>query len=243
MDHLLEQRAQLIRFEGRGPREREEEDGAESVDVGGFADLRDVSRELLGRREARRPEEDSALREALGLGEASEAEVADAHPIAVDPVAVDDDVLGLEVAVEDPVPVRVRDREGDLADEPRRASGLEGTGLLDDAAERRPGRELHHVVRLVPLEPGAEEADDPRMRDPGEGLRLALEPSERIRARGPVAAEDLERERVTRKARVARAEDGAHASLADLRLEHVAADRPHARRVTAKPRARPRSSR
>ena len=90
------------------PDEHLVEDDAERVDVGLAVDL--VAERLLGRDVVRRAEDAAVGRQALLLERAGDPEVGDLRRA----LLVDEDVLGLDVAVDDPARVRGAERAGDL---------------------------------------------------------------------------------------------------------------------------------
>ncbi len=132
------------------------EDRAEGEDVAALVDR--ASGHLLGRHVRRRAEDLPFLRqsqgrrvsadgrgEAVAVDQLGQAEVDDLGVA----LAGDEDVVGLEVAVDDPRPVRLGQAVGDLGHHldapPQRQRGLDGL------AQRRAVDELHgDVVDLIP---------------------------------------------------------------------------------------------
>src|SRR5205085_6300317 len=111
------------------PRERLVEDEPEAVDVGRPRDR--LAAHLLGRHVGGRPEERPRVREAAGGEVAHEPEVDEARLARL----LDEDVLGLEIAVDDSVRVAVGDRARDLRAEAARLADSE-LPLLDPLAQR-----------------------------------------------------------------------------------------------------------
>ena len=108
-------------------------------------------------------------------------------------LVVDDHVLRLDVAVDDPAPVRVAERLQDLLGEVDRDVRRQRAALAHELLQRAPVDQLHRDVgRPVPL--GAvEDADDVRVREPRRGLRLAPEALAELRVLGEAPAQQLQR--------------------------------------------------
>ena len=106
-------------------------------------------------------------------------------------ILVEEDVVRLDVAVHDPAPVRVVERDGDLRGIPRRERGTaDGPIAHDDVGQRAAGEvrhdEEHDVADLAVVDDRA----DVRVRQLRRRLRFAPEalPHLRRRARGAGAA-------------------------------------------------------
>ncbi len=114
------------RAKGRGPGEHAVEHAAERVEV--RPPVEGLTAGLLRRHVLGRPAYEPGDRDggALVLDELGDPEVADLHVLAS--LVVDDhhDVLGLQVAVDDAVVVRLFEREEDAADQVRDPPGGEG---------------------------------------------------------------------------------------------------------------------
>ena len=139
-------------------------------------------------------------------------------------VAVEQEhVLRLEVAVDDALVVGGGERARDLRGDPDRAHRRERRAEPDRRAERLARHELHHRVGHA-VGRGAEvgDVDDVGVADARRRLGLLDEPADRRGVAHRLALEDLDRERALDH-RVARGEHHAHAALADLLLDVVAA--------------------
>ena len=227
LDVGAEQLEHPLPLEGRAPRRELVEDDAERVQVGGRSDVGGAR--LLGRRVAERADE-LAVGGQRGVGAAhlGHAEVGDAHASVVG----QEDVLGLQVAVDHPRRVErrqaARGLPGDLAEQ---ALGHR-PHLLEERAQRAPLHPLHdeEVVRR-PLDAGladVERADDvlvdERQPEPG----LAQEPLADGGDREQVREDHLDREGRVARGRLDLVHD-AHAPAPDVAAEPIAPE-PRARR-------------
>ena len=219
VDDLVRDRREVVADEGLPLREELVEHDAEREEIAPPVHL--LARHLLRRHVVRRPEELAGLREARGL-DLRDAEVRDLHG----PVGRDDDVRGLDVAVDDPAPVRViegvRDGHRDLRDAVPRERDL----LLQELLEILPLDVLHRDEGRLGLDLLADvvDRDDVRVRERSGRLRLAHEPFVELallvvvlrggpdRLEGHPAPDD----------RVAPEVHDAHRSLAELALHLVA---------------------
>ena len=185
---------------GEGPPPRQElvEDGPEGELVGPVVDVASLG--LLRGHVRGRPDGDSrdrrrgagnrcVVRRGDGRGrEEREAEVEDLRV----PLARDEDVRGLHVAVDEPRLVRGREAGGDLRREVERARDGE-RARREEVGERPPRDELEDEERRVRVERDVVDGDDVRV---GEGRgrpRLPRELAERVR-RGAGAEEELDRD-------------------------------------------------
>ncbi len=121
--------------------------------------------------------DDHALRGELadrrGLCRFRDSEVGHEHV----PPAVEQDVVGLHVAVDDSVLVSVAERIGDLSRDAGRVANREAMLLLEQMSERRAVDAAHHDVQhLVLVAPDLVDRDDVRMLELCAGARLAYEP-------------------------------------------------------------------
>ncbi len=108
-------------------------------------------------------------------------------------LCVDDHVLGLEVAVDDPVAVGEAGRLehlADRADRPLRAVRPGVDQLLQGAALEYLHRDVVGALDVAAVEDG----DDVGVLEAGGGLRLAAEPLDELAVLGEAAVEDLQRD-------------------------------------------------
>src|SRR5690606_2064054 len=161
-----------------------------------------------------RPEHPPVLGEPVLLEAARDAEVRHLRA----PLAVDEDVLRLDVAVDDPLGVRGGERAADL--------DRVGDGLLDrqppaaaDALLQRLALDvLEDDVGVAVVLAGVDDGDDVRVREAGGGAGLAPEALELVRLRRDVAVEQLDRHPPLQRL-VEGPVDGGHATRAHLLLE------------------------
>ena len=176
------------------------EDAAEGENVGARVGL--LAADLFGRHVRRGSGYDSGVgEERLGqrvglrlrtLEQFREAEVDDLRVA----VAVDHDVLGLEIAVDDPALVRLRDRFRDLR---QRLEQLRQTRAVVDArAQRRAVDELHRDVRnslVVNLRLiDRVDVDDVRMIERRSRARLLAKALQAVGIDGEAPRQDLDRD-------------------------------------------------
>ena len=145
---------------------------------------------LLGGEVLRRPDDRSRLGHLARRAGACDAEVHHLHAA----LAVHDHVVRLDVAVDDPVPVREAERREDLARVVDRDAERRRAARDEQLLQRPPLDVLHRDV-VRPLRVAAVvDRDDARVREPGGVLRLAAEAlDELLVARVPVV-EDLDRD-------------------------------------------------
>jgi hypothetical protein len=222
---------------------------AQGVDVAPAVDLA-LAEGLLGAHVGRGAEHRADLREALGAGVEQraprDAEVGDHRAAAL---AVEQDVVGLDVAVHDAARVRVGERVGhvgeDAADDGHRRARLPGEPRAEALAVDERHREEGDAGALV----HREDRHHVRVRETGGRLGLAQEAGAHVGAEGEVRREHLEGDAAP-EAQVAGlvhhrhgaaphlaldlvlVADGRGDALAEL-VDHVApAGRAHARRGT-----------
>ena len=195
------------------------EDAAERVDVRALVER--VARDLLGGDVLERADDlagggDSRER-ARALGQPEVAEVA----VLATAGLRDEDVRGLDVAVDEALLVRGVERLGDLGEELDRALRLERTVLRDElgevgALDVAHGEEEHAVLlaRLV-------DGDDVRVVERGGDPRLAQEALAEALVLGELGRDHLERD-LAPETLLLGAVDRAHAAAADERLDVVA---------------------
>jgi len=175
-----QRRQHLLRHEGlRGrPGERRlsaqhlVEDAAEAVDVAAPVHLRRATgllRAHVGRRADREPDLGQALA-ARGLARGGDAEVGHDRL-----VPVEQDVLGLDVAVDHPVPVRVVQPQGDLAGDADGGGYRQPTLALQSPAQGLARHVRHHVIEEPVGLAGVEQRKDMRVGKAGDGADLPEE--------------------------------------------------------------------
>src|SRR5678816_2061415 len=109
-------------------------------------------------------------------------------------MALEQDVLGGDVAVDESSAMRVGQGPGNLAKDARRLAREEGTTLADPLTEGRSLDEGHDDVDEAPALSDRVDGDDVRMRQRGRGLRLAQEALAQLGACGERRGEDLDRD-------------------------------------------------
>ena len=146
-----------------------------------------------------------------------DAEV-DEHRVAVD----DEDVAGLDVAVDDAGGVDDVERLGDAAGEPVQLGRRQGPPLGDVLVERRAGHVARHDVGVGAVDVGVDDGRDPRAADAAQGVDLAAQPGPGVGVVGDVLAEHLDRHGAT--VPVEREVHHPHAALAERLHEAVRAE-------------------
>ncbi len=131
-----------------------------------------------------------------------------------------EDVGGLDVAMDDAVPVRVVDCRRDLADEADRIGNGDVPLAVQSVSERAPGDEGHHVVRRAVDLAGVDKAEDVRVLETRDRLNLAQEPVD-ADVRRDVGVDHLDRD-LALVLQVVRQMDGRHAAAPELALQAVA---------------------
>ena len=207
----------------RGPHERRlaaehlVEDAAERVDVGARADLA-LAHRLLGAHVVRRAERHARL------GHAGAARLAggerDAEVGHEGGAVVEQDVLGLDVAVDDVVPVRVVQGGGHLARDPHRVGHRQLLLPVHPVADGLAFDVRHDVEEEAVGLAAVEERQDVRVLEVGGGGDLAQEPLG-ADDRGQLRPEHLDRHLAV-VLEVLRQVDGGHAAGAEFLLEAVA---------------------
>ena len=179
--------------EGAAARDHLVQHEAERVEVRARRDR--AAQELLGGRVAERADEalPRRARRCLVL-EARDAEVEQLRQrLAV--VVVEEDVVGLHVAVDDAVLVRARERIEQIGRDVHRVREREGLLALEQHAEVLPVELLHHVegqLERVRRAGGGDHVDDVRVLEPRERARLLLHAPREVRAVAELGVEGLE---------------------------------------------------
>ena len=156
-----------------------------------------------------------SVRCSLPRERARDAEVGDERV-----VPAEEDVLGLDVAVDHPVAVRVLERVGRLAGDAERVLERELFLAREPVAEAFAFDEGHGEPELAGRLARVEHREDVRMLEPGGELDLAQEPLGAQR-RGELGVQHLERDGAV-VPQVVREVDRGHAAAAELALELVA---------------------
>jgi hypothetical protein len=131
-------------------------------------------------------------------------------------IAAIPDVRGLDVAVNDPLGVRGGQCRCDFTERASRLGDAERTVLLDPRMEAPSLDILHHEVRRAVVQLADRvDRDDVRVGERGDGLRFALEPRARVRARGEVPRENLYGNEAL-ESRLAREKHPRHAARTDF---------------------------
>ena len=144
----------------------------------------------------------------------------------------DEDVAGLEVAVDDAARVRRLERRADRLQVLQHLGRREAPLLVQHAAQVGPLEQLHHVER-TPVGQLAElvDVDDVRVLDHVDRQRLAQEARDHLGRARQLAPQDLDRG-ATAEQPVLRLVDRAAAARGELLLQHVRArERPRSQRV------------
>jgi hypothetical protein len=140
----------------------------------------------------------------------------------------DDEVRGLDVAVDDPARVGVVEGRRHLAHEPDHPLGLEARALVDDRADRPALDVLHGQEREPALLAHVEEGDDAGVGQRAGDADLLVEPVDERLVLGALPG-DVEADRLDRKGAldegVERLVDGPHRAEAEGPGDLVAADR------------------
>ena len=197
-------------------REHLVEQTAEAVDVGARVEPA-LARRLLGAHVTRRAEREPGLGHAIAAGLAHrerDPEVGDERR-----AIVQEDVLGLDVAMDDAVPVRVVERRADLLCEPHRVVDGKLVLALEAIAERLALDERHHVEQESVGLPRVEQRQDVRMLQRRRRLDLGEEPIGADDGR-ELGAKHLHRNTPV-VLEIVREIDGGHPTGAELALESV----------------------
>ena len=210
------------RANGRAPGEQLVRDDGERVPVacGG----RGLAERLLGREVTGRAEDRAARRQRRHPRGARDSEVGDVHVVG----AVEEQVAGLHVAMDDALRMRVVERATRLLEPPQRVGRLCAPGA-QPLLERRAGDVLHDDVRPSARVSDVEDRDDVRVAGHARGRAgLTREPPPRRVVRDVRLGEQLHGDDAVER-RVHRAVDAAHRALRE-RLDVLIALREDLRR-------------
>ena len=204
------------------PGERLVEDHADGEEVAAMIER--LAEGLLGRHVVGRADDHAALRQRggvfgdvaadlLGNAEVEHLRVASRH----------DDVVGLDVAMDDPLAVRFLQRLGHLADDAHRFARLHGAAA-EDGRQRLALDQLHHDEDLLALLFDGEDGGDVGVIELGDGARLAQEARLPLRIVGDVVGEDLDGH-FAQQPRVLGAPDLTHPACAEWADQPICAER------------------
>ncbi len=133
----------------------------------------------------------------------------------------DEDVLGLDVAMDDALLVRTTDAVRERQEQLHRADGADACLALQERRQRLALGELHDEERVAARRPAeVEDAHERRMREAGRSVRLANH-ARRLPGGRCARANQLERDVNAEHERVGNPDD-AHAALPELAHESVA---------------------
>ena len=192
----MDQRIGVVVVERSTSRDHLVEDHPQRIDVGALVDLLRVG-DLLGRHELRRAHDERAHAAAIlvGLHEPRDAEVEDLDVIARLFLVGEEDVVGLEVAVDDTGAVRSVERRGDLARDPHGAAHRHAGDSIDLVGEQRAFEVLEHDVRdALAGEPHVGRLDDVRVPEGSGGAGLVHEPLDDVGVFRELGAQHLDRD-------------------------------------------------
>jgi hypothetical protein len=193
---------------------------AQRIDIRAEIDPRRIAAHLLGAHVGERADEltchGAGLVRLGPFDEASDPKIQHAHPA----LAIDEHVVGLEVAVDHAVHVRVMDGVAELRQEPDPRVQIRARDLRQRHAIHELHCEVHDPAALVsprPIDPR-----DARMLEPAECFDLVLEARAHVPGR-PAALQHLERD-TARGALLLGFVDDAHAAFADAAQHAVGAE-------------------
>ena len=187
-----------VGLEREAAREQLEEDHADGVEIAAGVDR--IAAALLGRHVVGGAADDARARDVgradLGL-HLREAEVDDLHEVAAGPHGLDDDVLGLQIAVNDVEVVGLGEGGEHLAEDVDDALEGERPLFVDDAGQVFPAEELHDQVELRAALAEVDHADRVRVIEAAGGAGLGDEADRRALVAEEVRVDDLHRDRAS----------------------------------------------
>ena len=176
---------------------------------------------LLRRHVGRRSHDHAGLREARGL-DPRDSEIGDLHLAA----RGQDDVGGLDIAMDHPARVRDVERQQELRHDRHDVRQVEAGLPVQVSAQARAFDEFHRDVGDVLVLAVLVDADDVGMVDPPGGARLVLEAADELR--GEIGIDEVHPHRLDRDraldVRIERLVDDAHRALAEDALDFVLAE-------------------
>ena len=147
---------------------------------------------------------------ALGVDPLGQSEVGDVGLA----LAIEEDVRGLQVAVEDASLVRVMDGAGDIGQQPRGRAGVGGE-FGQAIGEATAVDQLHAEIAVVAVGAHLMDGDDIGVVERGDGLGLEPEPPAVVVAGQPAGQDHLERHGAI-QTQLAGREHDPHAAAGDL---------------------------
>jgi hypothetical protein len=213
---LEQQRGDVRRFEGKATTQREISDHAERVNVAAPVD--GFARGLLGAHEVRGPHDfprigdDGRVVTTMGDAEVGDERAAGGR--------LEQDVVGLHIAVHDAASVGVREGPRHLAQYARRFRRRQRTARAESLTERLAFHVAHDEEDESARFADTMDGDDVRVREARRHARLPEESLARGGRLGEVRGQDLDGD-VAVELYIARQVDDAHATTTELALEGV----------------------
>jgi hypothetical protein len=211
------------RLEGTAAGEQLEEGHAGRPEIGASVDHARVTH-LLGRHVHRRAQRDRRGGQRLEVGLLG-ALLGDAKIEHLDQrraveATGEEEVRGLDVAVDDAQRVGLGQRLAGLHHVARRVADRQGSALADQPSQIAPVEQLHDEVRDAVLDPGVEDPHGVLAAQAHGGAGLAFEARRGARARRP--QQELDGQRLV-QVQVCRADDNPHATATELGVDAVLA--------------------